>query len=112
MMDLQMDLEMDLQMTAWSTSLPTSSCLLSFPLCPIFPTLEGKSRGEALSPSIELLSVQLWAASDELCVLKNVFAVCICDDTWQASAAWCVFGGCLCIVGEEFIFRLCFLWFG
>lgn len=50
--------------------------------------------------------------SDELYVLKQVFAVCICVYLASVRCAWCVFGGCLCIVGEEFIFRLFFLWFG
>lgn len=73
---------------ATSILLPTSPSPLSVRPSGISPS---PTRGPDLQTPP--WSWRWQAASDELCVLQNVFAVCICDDTWQASVRVVCFWG-------------------
>lgn len=72
---------------------PTSPCPCSPSPLSVRPS--GISPSPTRGPDLQTppWSWRWQAASDELCVLQNVFAVCICDDTWQASVRVVCFWG-------------------
>lgn len=122
---------MGLRMTAWSIFFPTrqlpfSSSLsppaqvllpLSIRLSVISPPLQ-KGKADIRCWTFKYTHTELLSLVSRLplmsCMFWRRYLLCVFESHLAgAPCAWCVFGGCLCIVGEEFIFRLFFVvWVG